>query len=114
MKTKEILQLDCREKENKIIIQKVLSKIGPLSEYSEEKIPLHVLEKTLRKICTKYNVFPKRMAPDVWANSKHIVWCFVAERIKDKKEIICYGISLYEIMCKAVIACYSLGKGGKN
>ena len=57
MKTKDIINLDCREDENKIKIQMALRKIKPFSKIDmEEEVSLDKLEKILRLLCNKYKI----------------------------------------------------------
>lgn len=114
MKTEDILQLDCREKENKKIVQKVLRKIKPLSKCSEEIVPMEMLERVLRIIEKKYGYHIFMIFPDTYSSDDGIIWrAEVSSKKTDKisynKNI--YGITFYEVIAKSVIYMYSKVKG---
>lgn len=104
MKTQDILELDYRKKENKIIIQKVLKKIKPLSKYSDETIPFEKLEKLILKISEKYEYSPEFHI----SSYTHIYYGFIKNTSNDG--IIyekVYGICIYELYAKMAIKMYS-------
>lgn len=109
MTTNQILNLDCREEENKEIIQKVLRQIKPLSRFSdEEEIPIEALEKAITIMCKKYNIRIRDISPDIWSADKKIIWR--ANIISDKNLMSrgnVYGISMYEVLAKSAIKLYS-------
>lgn len=109
MKTSEILDLDCRIPENEEIIQSVLRQIKPLSKCNGDKIPIEKLEKCIKVLCVKYQIFPRQISPDVFASDKNIIWKFEAVDIIDLNVILkCYGRNLYEVLAKATIGLYAM------
>ena len=114
MKTEDILNLDCREEENKEIIQRVLRKIKPLSKYSDEcEIPLEAIEKLLTVMCKKYCINIKEITPNVLANNKQTIW---KATIVNENEFVLlnyiYGVSIYEVLSKSTIEIYTKVKKG--
>lgn len=112
MKITEILDLDCRIKENRETIQKVLKQIKPLAKCPEgNDIPIVKLEKCLQVICRNYALYPREIHPDIDAAEKDIVWRFI---LIDRNNLTtigtCYGLTIYELMCKAVIMAYALSR----
>lgn len=114
MTTKEIMNLDCREKKNQETIQKVLRKIKPLSKYSDEcDIPLSALEKVITVMCKKYYMRIRDFVPDVWANDTETIWRATLYNDSDFSIIDkVYGISVYEVFAKTAIRLYSEVKKG--
>lgn len=114
MTTKEIINLDYREKENQEIIQKVLRQIKPLSRYSDEcEIPFSALEKAITVMCKKYCMRIREFNPDVWANDDHTIWRAILINETNLKTIdMVYGISLYEVFAKCAIRLYAEVKKG--
>lgn len=112
MKTNEILNLDCRVKENREIIQSVLRQIKPLVKCSDEyDIPIDKLERCLQVLCRNYNMYPRQIVPDVKSAEKGIIWRFEITDLKNLSTLgICYGLNLYELMCKAVIMLYAISR----
>lgn len=112
MKTTEILDLDCRVSENREIIQTVLRQIKPLAKCSEEyDIPMDKLEKCLQVLCRNYDMYPRQIVPDIMAAEKDIIWRFEVVDLKNLSVLgKCYGLNLYELMCKAVIMLYALSR----
>lgn len=107
MKTEEILNLDCRKKENEIKIQKVLRKIKPLSRYSnEDVIPLEALEKLLMVFNRKYNVYLQWIT--VMYDEKTPIY---KGSIKTTDNHVwlgsAYGVTIYELFAKLCIKIYS-------
>lgn len=114
MTTDQLLQLDCRVDENRRTIQKALRKMKPFSKLTmDEDVPLVKIEKMLRLMLSKYQV--------------DITWIFVSHDDENMRYTISlrddggegarlsqtvYGITLYEVMCKAVICIWSLAKRG--
>ena len=113
MTTNQVLQLDCREEENKKIIQKVLKQIKPLSKYSEEEeIPFWAIEKAITVMSKKYNVRVRDFSPDIWANKNETIWRGVVINDTDLTTICVYGITLYEVFAKVAIQMYSMVRKG--
>ena len=114
MKTEQILNLDYRKEESKEIIQKVLRKIKPLSKYSEEEqIPIEVIEKVIRVLCTKYEITPQWMNISFRDGITNIYSIGVKTTTDHKWLGNVYGICLYEVFAKLVIKMYSEVKSGK-
>ena len=109
MTTKEVLELDYREEENKKTIQKVLRKLKPLSKYSEdEDIPLSAIEKAIKIMCSKYMIRVMSITPDIWVNKKSDVWrCHIINDSNLETIGFVFGISMYEIFAKTAILIYS-------
>ncbi len=114
MTTKQIINLDYREKENQIIIQKVLRQIKPLSKYSDEcDIPFSALEKAITVMCKKYMMRVNQLVPDVWANDEHTIWrAWLINDTNLSTIDMVYGISLYEVFAKTAIRLYAEVKKG--
>jgi len=114
MTTKQILNLDYREEENKEIIQRVLRQIKPLSKYSDEcEIPFSALEKAITVMCKKYMMRIREFNPDVWSNDKHTIWRAILINETNLKTIDeVYGLSLYEVFAKCAIRLYTEVKKG--
>lgn len=114
MTTNEVINLDYREKKNKIIIQKVLRKIKPLSKYPDgSEIPLNDLEKVITIISKKYPLRVRELYPDIWSNDKLIIWKATLMNETTFKVIgSVYGVSIYEVFAKIVIKLYSEIKKG--
>lgn len=114
MTTDQLLQLDCRVDENHRTIQKALRKMKPFSKLAmDEDVPLVKIEKMLRLMLNKYRV--------------DITWILVSHDDENMRYTISlrddggegarlsqtvYGITLYEVMCKAAICIWSLAKRG--
>ena len=114
MTTKEVINLDYRERENQEIIQKVLRQIKPLSRYSDEdEIPFSALEKAITVMCKKYMMRVRDFTPDVWSNNTHTIWRATLINETNLKTIdTIYGISLYEVFAKCAIRLYAEVKKG--
>ena len=114
MTTKEIINLDFREKENQEIIQKVLRQIKPLSRYSDEcEIPFSALEKAITVMCKKYMMRINNLTPDVWSNNTYTIWrarLINETNLKTIDEV--FGITLYEVFAKCAIRLYAEVKKG--
>lgn len=110
MTTNQIMELDCREEENREIIQKVLKKIGPLSKYSEEEqVPFEKVEKLVTVLSKRYNMRVRDFVPDVWSNSNESIWRATIINDDDLVTIkLVYGLSVYEVFAKAAICMYSV------
>lgn len=116
MNTKQVLNLDCRKREDQEIIQKVLRQIKPLSRYSDEcDIPLSAIEKAITIMCKKYCMRIREIIPDMYGNEQNIIWRATVQNEKNFKEIGCvYGISMYELFAKAAICMYAEVKKGTS
>lgn len=97
-----ILQLDCREKESKIILQDELRNIKPLSKY-ESKIPLGKIERCAKVLCSKYD-FMLRFYADTDSADKYIIWKCYIHSCKDLSMLsLIYGCTFYECIAKTVV-----------
>ncbi len=109
MTTKELLNLDYRNKQNKHIIQKALSNIKPLSKYSdEEQIPFEVIEKFIHLMCYKYQIWIKSISLDSQVNEDYdVLRCEVVDEsdLSTKQNI--FGMCIYELYAKLVIYLWS-------
>ena len=110
--TKEVLGLDYREEENKVLIQKVLRQLKPLSKYSDECIPLEAIEKAIKIMCSKYQIRIRSIMPDIWSNKKSDIWrCEVVDDSNLELISLIYGISIYEVLAKtAILICSEIKK----
>lgn len=103
MKTKDILNLNFKEEENKNKIKKVLQQIKPLSKYSDE-IPVEILEKVLNKLCVKYNYYLSIFVEGQENNLYyHITIAHKEKSITDNF----YSMCIYEMLAKSIILIYS-------
>ncbi len=113
MKTEQILHLDYREEESKEIIQKVLTKIKPLSKYSEEEqVPLEAIEKLIRVLCQKYEIAPQWMSMSFHQPILGIYTIGVKTTTDHSWLGNVYGMCLYEVFAKLAIKMYSEIKQG--
>lgn len=113
MTIKEIINLDCREEENKELIQRALRKIKPLSNYSEdEEIPSEKIEKLIWKMSLKYKMRIRSIMTDIWSNDKSIIWNVYIVNEEDLSDFhVCiYGITMYEVLAKVALFMYSKRK----
>lgn len=104
MKTEDILSLDCREEENKKIIQKALRRLKPFKNFDiDEDVPLEKIEKFLEILQRKYEVNIQYAMP---ANLKNeVTWWTLSMKRTDNHVWLgsVYGHSIYEVLCKAAI-----------
>lgn len=115
MKTDQILNLDCRNEENKKIIQKVLRKIKPLSKYSDEnEVPMQAIEKVIMIISNKYFLRIAQIYADTRANDEAIVWRAVIYKNEICIMQMIYGLSMYELLAKCAIYMYAESKKCKR
>lgn len=114
MTTKQVMNLDCRERENQEIVQKVLKQIKPLSKYSdEEDIPFSAIEKAITVMCKKYCMRIRDFVPDVWSNKSYTIWRATLIDDTNLKTIeVVYGVTLYEVFAKSAIRLYKEVKKG--
>lgn len=112
MTTNDILDLDYRQKESKKIIQKCLCRIKPFAKYSDEKIPIEMLEKYICKVSIKYEVYPQYIIPTYIEHE--IMQYSMSLRRTDTKEWLgsIYACCIYELMAKTCIKLYSDVKAG--
>lgn len=112
MKTEQILNLDYRKEESQEIIQKVLTKIKPLSKYSDEFVPLEAIEKLIRVLCQKYEIIPQWMTMSYHEPILGIYSIGVKTTTDHKWLGTVYGMCLYEVFAKLAIKMYSEVKSG--
>lgn len=112
MKTEQILNLDYRKEESQEIIQKVLTKIKPLSKYSDELVPLEAIEKLIRVLCQKYEITPQWMTMSYHEPILGIYSIGVKTTTDHKWLGTVYGMCLYEVFAKLAIKMYSEVKSG--
>ena len=112
MKTNEILNLDYRKKESQEIIQKVLTKIKPLSKYSGETVPLEAIEKLVCVLCQKYEIVPQWMMMSFDEPIIGIYSIGVKMTTNHKWLGTVYGMCIYEVFAKLAIKMYSEVKSG--
>lgn len=109
MTTKDILDLDCREESSRVIIQKALRKIKPLSKCGEDAdVPFEKIEKVITVLSKNYNMRVREFVPDVWSNSKETIWKAIVLSEDNLTMSYIYGISTYEIFAKVAIYMYLL------
>lgn len=109
MKTSEILQLDCREVNNRQVIQKVLRKVKPLADSPEKNVPLPLIEKLITLLSKKYNMSIREFVPDVRSNSTGMIWRATITNDTDFQVLqTVHGLSVYEVFAKSAIYMYSM------
>ena len=109
MTTKELLNLDYRDKQNKQIIQKALLRIKPLSKFSDEEyVPFEAVEKLLHLIGSKYKVWVKDITLDSQVGDGYDVSRahIIHEDNLETMEIV-FGMCMYELFAKVVIFLWS-------
>lgn len=108
MTMNQLLNLDYREEESKVLIQKYLKKIKPLSKWGCD-VPFEKIEKVITILSKKYNMRIREFVPDVWTNDEETVWraILIDDRNLNQAGII-YGLSLYEVLAKIAIYMYSI------
>ncbi len=115
MKTKDIIDLDYRDKKNKQIIQKALGRIKPLEKYADEdEIPFEVIEKLLHQICSKYQVWLQSITHDPVSGDGYDIWrCGICDERTLTHLITIHSMCLYELFAKVVIYLWSEIKNEK-
>ena len=115
MRVRDILQLDCREEENKEVIQNMLKKIKPFSKYEDEDVEISKIEKFIGVATKKYDLYVRDiMFASIVTDNNEILYNLHLYRESDL-QIICeiYGCELYELMAKTAIYIYALIKNEK-
>lgn len=109
MTTSELLNLDYRDKENKQIIQKALSKVKPLSKYSDEKqVPIEAIEKLVHLVCYRYQIWVRSISLDSQANEDYdVLRCEVIDETNLQQKQNIFGMCIYELYAKLVIYLWS-------
>ena len=114
MKTKDIINLDCREDTNKRKIQMALRKIKPFSKIDMEKeVSLDNVEKILRLLCNKYKI-STWVAMDLASADDYIIWHYELLNESGKVLFNIYGLSCYDVISKSVIALYGYTRKVKS
>lgn len=120
MKTDEVLNLDYRKQENRIKIQRVLSKLKPLAKYADELdfegnelIPLEAIERTICGIARKYDIRPQFISTSFVEAKGTIYGCGVMRDSKSEWLGTVYGMCIYELLAKLAIKMASEVKSGK-
>lgn len=110
MTIEEVLDLDCREKENYETIQRCLKKIKPLSKYNTlTDVPIDKIEKLINVMTKKYNMYIYAIILDMLSNEDKTIWktsVLVDEDTHLSRYV--FGVSLYEVLAKAAIYMYSI------
>ena len=115
LRVRDILQLDCREEENKEVIQNMLKKIKPFSKYENEDVEISKIEKFIGVATKKYDLYVRDiMFASIVTDNNEILYNLHLYRESDL-QIICeiYGCELYELMAKTAIYIYALIKNEK-
>ncbi|MBO5743916.1 MAG: hypothetical protein J6R68_06510 [Clostridia bacterium] len=107
MKTKEILNLDFRIKENKEKIQKVLKQIKPLSKCQERQVPIEMLEKLIFSIIKKYDLRASNMQMSFFSSDTCLYTICVFTDSTGEMISLIHGMCLYEVYAKLAIFLYS-------
>lgn len=114
MKTKEILELDYSQSENKKIIQKALKKIKPFSKYEDEDVKMCKIEKFIGVAVKKYDLCVRDISfAGITIDNKCIYSLHLINESKLQYFDTVYGCELYELIAKAAIYIYSLIKEEK-
>lgn len=112
MTTNEILNLDYNVMSNRELIQKAMTKIKPLSKYSDEFVPLIEIERAINMITKKYLIRPQFIMM-TFGEKKCVYSCGVKTDDKHKWLGDVYGCEIYELMAKLLIKMYAEVKSGK-
>lgn len=111
MKISSILGCDYREKKNKILIQKVLRKIKPLSKYPDGKlIELDEIMNVINKITVRYNVSIQWCTIICNKNGVNTFHITIMNDDTYKPIQSIFGGYIYEVYAKALIAMYNMYK----
>lgn len=110
MTVNQIMQLDCRCKQNREVIQSELKKIKPLAKYSkEEQVPFEKVEKLIVVLSKRYNVRVRDFVPDTWSSSDGTIWrAMITNDVTLEMLKLVYGLTLYECFAKTAIYMYSI------
>lgn len=112
MNIKNLLELDCREKRNKEILENELKKLKPFSKCSE--ISAEKVEKFLYQAQNKYMVYIRAIYPDFKSAKDFTIWgCDLVDETNLNIIACVYGISIDEVMKKTSILIYDLIKNKK-
>ena len=110
MKIKEIISGDFRKEEVKTEAQRWLKKIKILNKVTPdgENVPIDALDKLLVKLLFKYPITMQWVSLTILEGGE-LPWYTVSFKDKKTHEWLgsFYGITIYEIYCKAVLFCYA-------
>lgn len=112
MRTSEILELDYREHDDRLVVQNVLRKIKPFANIPKPvEVPVAKLEKCLQVLSHKYDYVVSIHLDPVSNNSTPIWRCAVVrygQSVGSGTNV--WGTSLYEVLAKAIILVYGAGR----
>ena len=112
MTTKDILQLNFKDPESFDIMQKALKKVTPIAKLKCDVVKLEKLEKLLFLFQKRY--FVRVMWIFVsYENDQPVYTLSLENSFTHTSFARVHGITLYEVMSKAVIATWSQIKTGK-
>ena len=101
-----VLNIDCRNEDGRLLLQKELKKIKPFVKCKSD-VPIAYIEKAIRILCNKYEYMLKVYA-DTVSGEEYIIWKCEITNCKDLSLTSnTYGCSIYECLAKAVIKLYS-------
>lgn len=101
-----VLNIDCRNEDGRLLLQKELKKIKPFVKCKSD-VPIAYIEKAIRILCNKYEYMLKVYA-DTISGEEYIIWkCEITNRKDLSLTCNTYGCSIYECLAKAVIKLYS-------
>lgn len=106
MKLSNLLQLDCREKENKRELNEALHKLPFFSD--KEKITIFDVEKAINKIQSKYNIFLGYILCVGAADGRYSLMIKNPETQEHLRTL--FAISIYEGLCKVLLFEYAYVK----
>lgn len=105
MKLSEIIQLDCREKENRILLRKALVKLPFFAETDPREISVEDLEQAIKKMESKYDITYS------YINKSQIdggYYCIMVEKKNPWEGLkTIFGITIFETFAKVVIFMYA-------
>lgn len=112
MRTSEILELDYREHDDRLVIQNVLRKIKPFADIPRSvEVPVAKLEKCLQVLSRKYDYVVSIHLDSVSNNSTPIWRCAVTRYGQSVASgTNTWGTSLYEVLAKATILMYGASR----
>lgn len=112
MRTSEILELDYREHDDRLVVQNVLRKIKPFVNIPKSvEVPVVKLEKCLQVLSRKYDYVVSIHLDPVSNNSAPIWRCAVVrygQSVGSGTNV--WGTSLYEVLAKAIILMYGASR----
>ena len=110
MKIKQVISGDFRKEEVRSEAQRWLKKIKILNKVTpeNEEVPIDALDKLLVKLLAKYPLRMQWVSLTI-SDDEELPWYTVSFKTKDTHEWLgsLYGVTIYEIYCKAVLFCYA-------